>query len=893
MGNKMKNLKILSWNAAGIENKKHEFLDLIEEKNIDIFLIQETFLKPCKKFGIANYIIHRTDRLIGRGGGTLIGVKKEIKHNRINNLDTKEIENTAIEIKMDGYNYTIISAYLSPSKKITEQDLDSLFNNNKKIILGGDLNAKNTTWNCRVTNPKGRTLQQHSSRNNYFILSPDLPTHFDGTYLPDILDIFITKDIGKSFNITTENSLSSDHNPVILSTEDWLHIETKDSYNKIYWRIFKIEIEKIEREVPELTNTIDLESEIKLIENEIKNATSLATREKKISKESQQLPIEIKNMIKEKNRLQKRVRLLNYPPDKVLLTQIRNIIKKEISSHRNEKWEKIIETISEEEDNNKSLWLWKKKISNKTNKEQPLHSLNGLVYTDKSKADCFSDILEKQFSLNRSIDDDIDHEEWVEERAQDIESTPFIHTLREVTDEEIKGYIAQAKPKKAPGHDGITNRHLKNLPDKYIKYLTNIFNSMLKLGHFPDIWKNAIVVMIPKYGLDGKFPQNHRPISLLSALSKLGEKVIRTRLNEDIEEKHLIPDEQFGFRQRYSTEGQALRLAEGIYNNIEYKKHTAALFMDISKAFDKVWHDGLILKLHDFDISQELIVIIASFLRNRTFQVRQGNELSDIKPIEAGVPQGAVLSPTLYDLYTADIPHNIPNTKLFTYADDTAIIAYSKKTDLAIKYLQSAVDEISSWLQKWKIKINPDKSQPVLFSRRVTNTNKKIEVQDKALEWKETAKYLGVRFDKRLTWACHIQQVIDKMEMKFHMLSPFLYRRSKMNLNNKILLYKQIIRPTALYGSAVWGSAALSHLRLLDTCENKILRKMANARWFVRNQNIHRDLKINTISEEIKSRNNKILPNLAQHENPLLQQALNYDPSTMRRTRRPMECLQD
>lgn len=293
---------------------------------------------------------------------------------------------------------------------------------------------------------------------------------------------------------------------------------------------------------------------------------------------------------------------------------------------------------------------------------------------------------------------------------------------------------------------------------------------MLQLGHFPQLWTNAIVIMVPKLGLDGRFTQNHRPISLLSSISKIGEKVIRTRFMEEIEDKNIIPEEQFGFRAEHSTEGQALRLAENIYDNIELKKFTPVIFLEVAKAFDKVWHEGLIYKLHRYGINQNLITLITSFLRNRTYQVRYGSKLSRKRNIEAGVPQGAVLSPTLYNLYTADIPTNLPNTRIYTYADDTAIATSSRQIDSSVEHLQNAINMVCEWMARWKIKINAAKSQPVIFTHRRATTNIEIEIDE---------------------------QILDRMEKKFNILSPFLGRKSKMNIKNKLLLYKQVIRPIA------------------------------------------------------------------------------------------------
>lgn len=350
MGTKPKEISILSWNANSIQNKLIELQDLLEEKNIDILLLQETFLKPNKKFGIPNYKIYRTDRLDGKCGGTLIGVKKNIVHKRLENFKTKTIEHTAIEIEMyNGERYTILSLYLKPSQrnyKLIEEDLNLLFKNNHKIIAGGDLNAKNIIWKCNTSNPKGKLLHEHSTRNNYYIHSPDAPTHFGSTYLPDILDIFITKDIRRVFNITCENALDSDHNPVILYTEDWINTDWNITYPKIYWHAYQQKLKNINRNPTVINNTIELDNECALIEQEIKNAASASTIIKTTNKKHLNLPDDLKQLIKFKNKLQKRVRLLNYPPDKQFLNQLKNIIKNELSEFRNENWEKIIYSLS-------------------------------------------------------------------------------------------------------------------------------------------------------------------------------------------------------------------------------------------------------------------------------------------------------------------------------------------------------------------------------------------------------------------------------------------------------------------------------------------------------------------------------------------------------------------
>lgn len=244
--------------------------------------------------------------------------------------------------------------------------------------------------------------------------------------------------------------------------------------------------------------------------------------------------------------------------------------------------------------------------------------------------------------------------------------------------------------------------------------------------------------------------QNHRTISLLNSTAKLAEKIILRRLKEELEDKEIIPPEQFGFREEHSTEQQALRLTENIINFSNWNHVSTAIFFDVSKAFDKVWHEGLLFKMNEFNISIPLIRITASYLKNRSFQVKVGDAKSTKTKMSGGVAQGGVLSPNLYNIYTADIPKNSGlDTKVFTYADDTAILTHSRNLNLASRYLQTAADSILDWMKQWKIKINPNKTQAIVFSKKNTLPSEELVIEETKIPWRNEIKYLGIIFDKK------------------------------------------------------------------------------------------------------------------------------------------------
>jgi len=182
--------------------------------------------------------------------------------------------------------------------------------------------------------------------------------------------------------------------------------------------------------------------------------------------------------------------------------------------------------------------------------------------------------------------------------------------------------------------------------------------------------------MIPKPGKDNTTPSSYRTISLLSCLSKLFEKCLLTRIIPYLGAHNVIPAHQFGFRQNHGTIEQVNRITSEIRTAFEHREYCSAIFLDVSQAFDRVWLDGLIhkIKTHLPDYTHKLF---ESYLYNRTFAVRCNSTTSDDYIIKAGVPQGSALGPTLFLLYTADIPMNEQLTTS-TFADDTAILSRSR-----------------------------------------------------------------------------------------------------------------------------------------------------------------------------------------------------------------------
>ncbi|GFT99336.1 RNA-directed DNA polymerase from mobile element jockey [Trichonephila clavipes] len=290
------------------------------------------------------------------------------------------------------------------------------------------------------------------------------------------------------------------------------------------------------------------------------------------------------------------------------------------------------------------------------------------------------------------------------------------HTAPLTAPEEVMNII-NLNNKKAPGKDGIKNIALKSLPLNAITYIIKIFNRSLQFNYFPKEWKHAQITVLPKPKKDTKFAENYRPISLLSCLGKIYEKIILTRIIDHCDRNYIIPDFQHGFRKETSTQHQLLRVTNKIINGFNTKSYTVGIFLDVKKAFDRMWHDGLIYKMIKLKFPNYLVKIIHNYLDNRTFNVKINSISSSIRNIAAGTPQGSILSPALYNIFTSDFP-TTPSVSVCLFADDAAILCNSITADQAVRTSQSYLSQLETWLIKWRIAINTDKTNAIIFQKK-------------------------------------------------------------------------------------------------------------------------------------------------------------------------------
>lgn len=490
--------------------------------------------------------------------------------------------------------------------------------------------------------------------------------------------------------------------------------------------------------------------------------------------------------------------------------------------------------------------------------------------------DCMINAFASEFVENHKISAHLglqNFDEMINQFTERFEATTISTDETEfVSVNYVADLLKSCTKKRSCGFDNIRNILIINSPKIATHYLTFMFNSCLKLHYFPTLWKRARVIPILKSGKPSNLISSYRPISLLSCTGKIFEKIIRDKIQYIITEKNIIPNQQFGFRSQHSTSHQVKRICKHVQKGFERKESTGLVLLDVEKAFDTVWHDGLIFKLVNFGLPLFLIKLVKSFLINRSFSVSINNTCSTDMQISAGVPQGSVIGPLLYILYCSDFP-NLTECDYALYADDVGIFTTHTSPNEIISKLQNALDRIYNFMFKWKIKINANKTQAIFFTKKRSVCNlptSPIRLAGHQIDWCENVKYLGVVLDKKLIFRDHIIFIKNKFNIAIKLLYPLINRNSKLSIANKILLYKAVFQSILLYACPVWGQCANTHIKSLQICQNKVLKMMLKLPWDYSTSRLHKLADIKIISDKINSYNSNFNERCIQSENPLI-----------------------
>ncbi len=378
----------------------------------------------------------------------------------------------------------------------------------------------------------------------------------------------------------------------------------------------------------------------------------------------------------------------------------------------------------------------------------------------------------------------------------------------------------------SPGADSFHLSLILKAPARLKIYTLQLFNHLWTTGSFPTSWRKAIILPLLKPHKPAHATENYRPISLTSVLCKLMERLVNTRLQQLLHEHNYIPLEQAGFQQKRSTDEQLLYLSNAISTGFAERKHTLAVFFDVHKAFDSVWKHQILAQLERWGIRGRLFHFIRNFLTQRTFSVRIGSTLSTEREPTVGVPQGSVLSPTLFNIVFSSITETIKKpVRSALFADDLVIFITCRNVQAGSKKLQKNIDTLQKWTENNGLQFSSEKSVAMHFCRLHTCDHRlDISLGNAPLPTPPAVRYLGMIFDQSLTWKEHIASLKRSCMLRTNLLRKLAHTTYGSDQYSLLHLYRTLIRSKCEYGIGIYSAATKTTLRSLDTIHHVAYR---------------------------------------------------------------------
>ena len=827
---------IIQWNCRGFNLRTRDLIVLIHKHNPCAIALQETKKKEGHSINgfpkYSKYLKNYTDGRIACGGAALL-VRNDLIQEKIE-LKTP-LQAVAVRVTLYGRPISLVSLYLPPPRqRRLKRRLYRLLNQipSPRFIIG-DLNAHNPLWGGRRKDNRGRILEQLIDDHDLVLFNSKKPTYLDDrTGTTSCLDLCLgSPALSLEYEWDVHQSTEgSDHYPTLITNV--VH-QNRGEPRPSHWIMKKANVDSFDqlcnqRFQPDLTNHEQPMTEFTSILTEIAKASI-----PKSSAYPKRIPVpwyddQCKNALKERKKACNSFKNNPSIENKIERNKQRAICQRLFRQKKRESWERYVSKL----DTSVSAWqVWDmvKKISgkNSTTPLKPMIARNGDVLT--SKPEIAAEIA-KTFAFNSSSENLPPGFADVKRQA---ESVPLDINQGSIGDEfynkdfsfsELKQALNPAKDT-APGPDDITNAILKLLPDSTLKVLLAIINKMWRTGEFPEEWRLATIIPIPKPDKDHSKPESFRPISLTSCLCKLVERMVNNRLIWFLEKNNLLSDWQSGARKNRSTLDQLIRLDTYVREALARRQHCVSVFFDIEKAYDTSWKYGVIRDLHDMGIRGNLLAFIKNYLTERSFKVRLGTTYSQSEPQEEGFPQGGVLSVTLFLIRVNKMPNAaLRDTLKSLFVDDLNDNCAGHYMNVIERRLQSNIDKIHQWATNNGFKMSPGKTKCIHFCHKRNCPDPVLTMGGRPIAVVPHHKFLGLTFDKKLTFKVHIDELKERCMKAMNILKVVSHQNWGADRATKLRLWRALIRSKLDYGSIVYGGAHASDLKRLSVVQNTALR---------------------------------------------------------------------
>ena len=834
------------------------------EKEIPFFMIGETHLKEYildAEINIPNYNIIRADRpSTRRKGGVAI-----YSHHSFSLEDTQTFSNSYCELAMTYNrmnNIVIIAVYrppLTPAEKFREclERIKKYKDEHETAVtlIMGDTNLKYINWeNETIRTPD--TIKQPITPAER--IASEMLLDFVNEELlvqvvsentrkeKSLLDIILTSDDDIIYNTKVEKTnLDTDHDIItcdilLKNTNTATSIREQDAdkkpldklnFNRAEWDPIRDELSKVnwESELSDEMTVVEMYNKFEeIIYNTSEKHTPQRT-EREINK--QKIPRNRVVLIRKRKRINSKINYLKYIHPTNSSKKIEKLNKKKFEIEQeiknlinNELARKELDAISKMKKNIKFFYQYVKKNQKSESKIGPMQDTKGTLHTDpKEKANLLQNQYCKAFSNPHKENLKKDFDTICNETISDIE----------ITIKDIIEAIKEIPTYASPGPDKLPAIVLKECADQLCKAVLIIWRKSLDTGEIPDILKLQTIIPVYKKG-SKTLPENYRPVSLTSHLTKLFERILRRKLILHIESNNLLSDNQHAFRSGRSCLSQLLQHIEYVLETLEKKCNIDVIYLDFSKAFDKVDHSILMQKVKQFGIQGKIYTWLENFLSNRYQQVIVDGILSNKEQVISGVPQGTVLGPLLFLIYINDLEPELKKSILRIFADDSKIVKpISNQNDH--DELQTELNIAMKWADRNNMELNHKKFQLMQYGKD-EHLKTPYETGHEIIDSDSDIKDLGVYLSADLTWETQVTEAIKKgRQFLGWILRSFASRDTEVIL----FLYKTYVLPRLEYASLLWSPYQQKNKIKIEAIQRKATAKIDE----LKNYNYHQRLR--------------------------------------------------
>jgi ribonucleases P/MRP protein subunit RPP40 len=802
-------------------NKREEIEILLRERSVDVLGITESWTHEGitnAEINILGFSLFRRDRSEKnkcRGGGVLLYIRESLLP------EIKEIsaESESLWVSIKGVKLNEITVgicYRRPdaSDEMTKKLIKSIQDNiTKQTLIMGDFNFRD--WESEEDSTSGGGIQEDfQEMMSDLFLTQHVKDPTRGT---NILDLVISTEAEMVDDLTVAVPVgNSDHNTLYwdLICDAAGHERKQQHYNYKQGN-YKAIVDEM-KEVDWMTEFKDMDVEerwgrfkVEFIEcrnRHVKKCKERTKRDKVWMNEK------IRKQIRKRNRNWGKLSKTVNHENLVQYKRARNITTMLIRNAKKNHEVKLTDRIKEEPKRFYAYVNAKRKTKDIIG---PLRDDNGQMIREDGM---MANMLNSYFSEVFTKEDEMELEEV--ENKHTCKEREGSHVLEEIliTEEKIEKAIDKLKSSKAAGVDNMSSTLIKLSKEGIVNPLCEIFSESFKTGKVPEDWKKANITPIFKKGSKRECG-NYRPVSLTCQAGKLMERIIKEELVTFIE-KGIITDSQHGFRSRKSCLTNMLEFLETVQTEVDQGEPMDVVFLDLQKAFDKVPHGRLGIKLMNIGVGGKLLEWIREWLKGRTQRVVLNGEASEWVDVESGVPQGSVLGPVLFIVYINDMDERILNN-LWKFADDTKMVG-RVRTKEELDRFREDLNRLSEWADEWKMPFNIAKCKVMHFGKN--NCREEWSMGGAKLEVIKEEKDLGVVLSDDLKVGVQCR----KAATKGNQILGMIYRTfENKDMRTIKILYKALVRPHLDYCSQAWRPHLQKDKDVLERVQRRATRMVS------------------------------------------------------------------